>query len=51
MNIISPSEFIMLARARSRAMFSSRDERLRRAGYRDGERIPRVSRHWANRKR
>lgn len=27
----------------------SRDERLRRNGYADGERKPRTPRHWSNR--
>lgn len=28
---------------------SRRDEHLRRAGYADGERLPRKQHHWANR--
>ncbi len=31
------------------ATHASREERLRRAGYADGERLPRKPHHWANR--
>ncbi|HLU82977.1 MAG TPA: hypothetical protein VKZ43_06200 [Trueperaceae bacterium] len=35
--------------ARFRVFHPSPDEQLRRAGYADGERKPRMKRHWANR--
>lgn len=34
---------------RSRAFRPSFSDQLRRAGYADGERQPRVTSHWANR--
>lgn len=41
---------VRIARARTAALRRERGlERLRRAGYFDGERRPRVDRHWANR--
>ena len=33
----------------SHAAMSQRTERLRRTGYADGDRQPRLPRHWANR--
>ncbi|MEJ2288692.1 MAG: hypothetical protein P8Y02_08620 [Deinococcales bacterium] len=46
------NSFILLQLARTRTGEGRRDptpERLRRAGYADGERRPRIARHWANR--
>jgi len=41
---------IAIARARTGSERSTLTlERLRRAGYADGERRPRMTRHWANR--
>ncbi len=46
------NSFMLLQRIRARAGQLRREptaERLRRAGYADGERRPRITRHWANR--
>lgn len=49
MNLIALSQHL-LARGRPSAANESRlDERLRLAGYADGERQPRKQAHWANR--
>lgn len=41
---------VQLARARTLTARDGREaERLRRSGYADGERRPRIPRHWANR--
>lgn len=48
--LISPVTHYVATRAlRYGAASSRRDERLRRAGYADGERLPRKEHHWANR--
>jgi hypothetical protein len=44
--------FMLVPFTRARAGLLRREptaERLRRAGYADGERAPRIARHWANR--
>jgi hypothetical protein len=49
---VSMNDFMLLQLARARAGQPRREpsaERLRRAGYADGERRPRITRHWANR--
>ena len=46
------NSFMLLLRPQPRAGQPRREpsaERLRRAGYADGERRPRIARHWANR--
>jgi hypothetical protein len=46
------NSFMLLLRTRSHTGQARREpsaERLRRAGYADGERRPRIARHWANR--
>lgn len=40
---------IVAPRQPRNAATANRDERLRRVGYADGERLPRTPRHWANR--
>lgn len=48
--IISPvTHFLAMRGPRFGAASSRRDQRLRRAGYADGERLPRKEHHWANR--
>ena len=37
------------AQPRPRTTAGTRNERLQRVGYADGERQPRTPRHWANR--
>jgi len=49
---VSMNSFMLLLRPQPRAGQPRREpsaERLRRAGYADGERRPRIARHWANR--
>src|SRR5690606_5984549 len=48
--LISPvTQFLATRGPRFGVAASRRDERLRRAGYADGERRPRKEHHWANR--
>ncbi|HEX7001683.1 MAG TPA: hypothetical protein VF164_08305 [Trueperaceae bacterium] len=48
--LISPvTQFLATRGLRFGVAASRRDERLRRAGYADGERRPRKEHHWANR--
>ena len=42
-------QYVAPRHPRTGIAFSRRDERLRRAGYADGERLPRKQHHWANR--
>lgn len=49
MMITQISQIVAIRGQRSGAASSRRDERLRRAGYADGERLPRKEHHWANR--
>lgn len=48
MNLIAISQHLVLRRHQA-AHDSRRAESLRRAGYADGERMPRRPSHWANR--
>lgn len=46
------NSFMLMQLTRNRGGQPRREpsaERLRRAGYPDGERRPRITRHWANR--
>jgi len=47
MNLIST--LVAVKATRTRVYRPSVTDRLRRAGYADGERQPRITRHWANR--
>lgn len=47
MNLIST--LVAVKATRIRVYRPSVTDRLRRAGYADGERQPRITRHWANR--
>lgn len=47
MNLINT--LVAVKATRARVYRPSFTDRLRRAGYADGERQPRIERHWANR--
>lgn len=50
MNLINSSLLASLLRSRRLNVRVGReDERLRRAGYLDGERLPAIRYHWTNR--
>ncbi len=49
MLLIPIDQYVATRRQRHGVACSRRDERLRRAGYADGERLPRKQHHWANR--
>lgn len=49
MNLIAISQHLILRGRQHLAHDSRRDERLRLAGYADGERLLRKQAHWANR--
>lgn len=49
MNLISTSLMAVLLRSKQQTLRRDHEDRLRRAGYRDGERRPRIHRHWTNR--
>ena len=49
MNLIAFAQHLAPRNRPSTTNQSLRDERLRRAGYADGERQPRHLSHWANR--
>ena len=49
MLLIPITQYVAPRSHRLGVAYSRRDERLRRAGYADGERLPRKQHHWANR--
>lgn len=49
MNLLAISQHLVMRGQRHGQHTSRRDERLRLAGYADGERQPRKPAHWANR--
>ncbi len=49
MFLITINQYVAPRSQRPGVAYSRRDERLRRAGYADGERLPRKQHHWANR--
>lgn len=49
MNLITTSLMNAILRSKRRSLRGAQDERLRRAGYPDGEPLPRVRHHWTNR--
>ncbi len=49
MNLISTTLMAAMLRSKQQSVRGAPEERLRRAGYRDGERRPKIRRHWTNR--
>jgi len=49
MNLINSSLMTAILRSQQPKAPGSNEDRLRRAGYRDGEKRPRIRHHWANR--